>query len=114
MAFNHPLGKTRFGWLFCRGPYAVDGDGSTILQNAFPLQAPVSFVNVAVAYRQIIDLDDFGRSVTVINTGQSGQAGSPHYADQIEPWREGEYHPMAWSRAKVEEVAEHRLVLRPA
>ena len=113
VAFNHPLGKTRFGWLFSRGPYAVDGDGNTILQSAFPLQAPVSFVNVAVAYRQIIDLDDFDRSVTVINTGQSGQPGSPHYADQIEPWREGEYHPMAWSRAKVEEVAEHRLVLTP-
>ena len=113
VVFRHPLGETRLGWLFSRGPYAVDGDGSTVAQSAFPLKTPLSFVTVASAYRQIIDLDDFDRSVTILNTGQSGQPGNPHYADQIEPWREGEYHPMAWSRAKVEEVAEERLQLTP-
>lgn len=113
VVFRHPLGETRLGWLFSRGPYAVDGDGSTVAQSAYPLKAPLGFVNVTSAYRQIIDLDDFDRSVTVLNTGQSGQPGNSHYTDQIEPWREGEYHPMAWSRAKVEEVVEQRLLLEP-
>ncbi len=114
VAFRHPLGTSRLGWMFSRGPYALDGDNDTVALAAVPLKLPVTFANVVVAYRQVIDLDDFDRSLSVLNTGQSGQPGSPHYADQIEPWREGEYHPMLWSRAQVEEYLENRLLLKPA
>lgn len=113
VVFRHPLGETRLGWLFSRGPLAVDGDDSTVAQSAFPSKLPIGFVSVTAAYRQIIDLDDFDRSLTVLNTGQSGQPGNPHYADQIEAWREGEYHPMLWSRARVEAETEHVLLLEP-
>lgn len=111
--FRHPLGTTRLGWMFSRGPYALDGDNDTVSLAAVPLKLPINFAHVAVAYRQIIDLDDFDRSLSVLNTGQSGQPGSPHYADQIEPWREGEYHPMLWSRTEVEAYLENRLILVP-
>lgn len=111
---RHPLATTRLGWMFSRGPYALDGDGDTVNLAAVPLKLPINFVHVTTVYRQIIDLDDFDRSLSVLNSGQSGQPGSPHYADQIEPWREGEYHPMLWSRAQVEEHLENRLVLTPA
>ena len=111
--FRHPLGETRLGWLFSRGPVAVDGDGATVAQSAFPLKMPLGFVTVASAYRQIIDLDNFDQSLSVLNVGQSGQPGNRHYADQIEPWREGEYHPLSWSRAQVEEVLERKLILEP-
>lgn len=114
VSFRHPLGTSRLGWMFSRGPYALDGDNDTVVLAAVPLKLPVNFANVVVAYRQLIDLDDFDRSLSVLNTGQSGQPGSPHYADQIEPWREGEYHPMLWSRAQVEENLETRLLLKPA
>ncbi|MGB2771995.1 MAG: penicillin acylase family protein [Anaerolineae bacterium] len=111
--FRHPLGETRLGWLFSRGPVAVDGDGATVAQSAFPLKMPLGFVTVASAYRQIIDLDNFDQSLSVLNVGQSGQPGNRHYSDQIEPWREGEYHPLSWSRAQVEEVLERKLILEP-
>jgi penicillin amidase len=46
--------------------------------------------------RFIFDLGDLSRSLAVYPPGQSGQLGSPHYDDLIEPWRSGEYHPMLW------------------
>ena len=45
--------------------------------------------------------------------GQSGQPGSPHYADLLPLWEKGEYFPLAFSRKKVDEVTRHRLVLKP-
>jgi penicillin amidase len=62
--------------------------------------------------RFIFDLGDLSRSAAVFPPGQSGQLGSPHYDDLIEPWRKGEYHPMLWRREQVEEGEENRLVLR--
>ena len=39
--------------------------------------------------------------------------GSPHYGNLIEPWANGEYFPLLFSREAVEERAEYRLVLMP-
>jgi penicillin amidase len=36
-----------------------------------------------------------------------------HYDDLLPLWAEGQYFPLAYSRAKVEEVTQHRLTLRP-
>jgi penicillin amidase len=52
-------------------------------------------------------------SVIAHPPGQSGQLGSPHYDDLIEPWLKGEYHPMLWTREQVEREAEGRLQLEP-
>jgi len=46
--------------------------------------------------------------------GQSGQPLSPHYSDLLPRWAEGRYHPLFFSRAKVEEVAKNKLILDPA
>jgi penicillin amidase len=46
-------------------------------------------------------------------TGQSGHPASRHYADMIELWRTGEYHPMPWDRSQVEAAAEAQLTLEP-
>jgi hypothetical protein len=45
--------------------------------------------------------------------GNSAQPLSPHYQDLIPHWGEGRYFPLAFSRAKVDEVTAHRLVLQP-
>ncbi|HMO60041.1 MAG TPA: penicillin acylase family protein [Roseiflexaceae bacterium] len=47
-------------------------------------------------------------------TGQSGHPGSRHYADFIPHWLNAQYHPMCWSRTRVEEVAATRMTLSPA
>lgn len=50
-----------------------------------------------------------------LNTpGQSGDPESPHYRDLFELWARGRYFPVAYSRAKVESVAETTSTLTPA
>jgi penicillin amidase len=51
-------------------------------------------------------MGDLSRSLTVVPPGQSGHLVSPHYDDLIEPWLEGSYYPMLWTRAQVESQAE--------
>ena len=65
------------------------------------------------AYRFIADCADWDQSVSCIPVGQSGQRGSPHYADQVESWRRVAYHPLAFSRPAISRVARHTLRLLP-
>ncbi|MCS6851471.1 MAG: penicillin acylase family protein [Gemmataceae bacterium] len=66
------------------------------------------------SYRHVFDLADWDRGLATSTPGQSGQPGSPHYADLLPLWAKGEYFPLAYSRPKVEEVTRHRLRLVPA
>ena len=45
--------------------------------------------------------------------GNSAQPGSPHYADLVPHWGEGDYFPLAFSREQVEANTKDRLVLQP-
>jgi len=64
-------------------------------------------------YRQVFDLSDWDLGQGTNMPGQSGQPGSPHYADLLPLWSEGTYFPLAYTRKKVEEVMKNRLVLEP-
>ena len=64
--------------------------------------------------KMIANLDDWDSSLALNNPGQSGDPRSPHYRDLFELWSRGRYFPIAYSRAKVESVAEHTLTLQPA
>jgi penicillin amidase len=59
-------------------------------------------------------VSNWDSSVMTNVPGQSGQPGSPHYADLFPLWAEGQYHPMLFSRAAVEKHAATRLKLVPA
>jgi len=65
-------------------------------------------------YRQIVDFSDLDGSLATNFPGQSGQPGSPFYANLAGPYGRGEYFPLAFSRAAVERHAAHRLWLLPA
>ena len=65
------------------------------------------------SYRQVLDLADWDDGLATNSPGQSAQPGSPHYGDLLPRWQAGEYFPLAFSREKVDEVAQHRLVLKP-
>ncbi len=112
--FAHLLGNVKPLYLvFNKGPFPVGGDADTICQAAYA-GFPPGPVLIGVSYRQIIDLSDWDRSLAVHTTGQSGQPGSKHYGDMIDLWRKGEYHPMLFERARIEQEAEGRLILAPA
>jgi penicillin amidase len=98
--------------IFNRGPVPVDGTIATVNNTSYSISEPYG-VSTVPSYRQIVDLEDFARSVSMHTTGQSGHPYHPHYDDMIDPWRNIEYHPMLWERADAEADAEGVLVLRP-
>ena len=61
----------------------------------------------------LIDLADWDKALATSAPGQSGQPGSPHFADLAPLWANGEYFPLAYSRKMVESVTKNRLVLTP-
>jgi len=65
-------------------------------------------------YRQIIDVGDWDRSLTVNSPGASGQPTSPYYGNWLPVWANNQYFPMLYGQKAVEEHAAHRLKLTPA
>lgn len=68
---------------------------------------------VGATYREIIDMGDLDNAMSTNVPGQSGQPGSPYYKNLVDSFGKGEYFPLAFSKAAVDKVAEHRLVLMP-
>jgi penicillin amidase len=114
-SFHHPLGaRPPLDRIFNRGPYPYGGDTNTVWQAAFvprlPIQAEGGFT---ASWRQILDCGDWDSSRGVHAPGQSGHPASPHYDDLLPLWLAGEYHPLLWSRARVELYCEARQILEP-
>ena len=115
LRFTHPLGmKPPLDRLFSRGPLPMGGDDNTVAAAALPIDSPYDRSGWAASYRQIVDLGDPGRSVSIHTTGQSGHPASPHYDDMISSWREGRYHPLSLPEGDVRRAVGGRLVLQPA
>ncbi len=108
VAFNHPLGAQKpLDRIFNRGPYPFGGDTNTVWQSGYNPRLPFSSEGgFTASWRQILDLGDWDASLGVHAPGQSGHPASKHYDDLIPLWRKGEYHPLPWSRARVEANAE--------
>jgi len=52
--------------------------------------------------------------MTINVPGLSGQPESAHYGDLLPLWAAGQYYPMAFSRAAVEQYAASKMTLVPA
>ena len=113
-AFTHPLGAASrpLGWLFNRGPVAVDGDTFTVNRTSFHRLRPFAVWEIP-SWRQIFDVGNWDESHVVLPGGQSGHPLSPHYFDQNEMWRTGRYRVQPFSRGAVDRARAHRLLLSP-
>jgi penicillin G amidase len=112
--FDHPLGaggRALAAW-FSRGPFPIGGDDMTIDKTAVDRREPFTTIELP-SYRVIIDVGGWDNSRGVITTGQSGHPRSPHYFDQNAAWRNGQYHPMPFSRSAVDAAKRARLLLVP-
>jgi penicillin amidase len=67
------------------------------------------------AYRQIVDMADVDHAQWISDTGVSGWPGSPHYGDQHQSWKRGEFVPMLsnWDELKATAKAVVTLVPQP-
>ncbi|GAA4886470.1 penicillin acylase family protein [Saccharopolyspora cebuensis] len=96
---------------FTVGPMPRGGSPDTVNQSGYQL---TDFRQLnGPSFRMVLDVGGWDSSVAINAPGQSGDPASPHYRDLAEPWRAGEYFPLAYSRAAVERIAERRFVLLP-
>ncbi|MEZ4501129.1 MAG: penicillin acylase family protein [Dehalococcoidia bacterium] len=112
MGYHHNLGRDpELAKVLNIPDVEVPGDGNT------PFATQMAWGPTAdhgVTYRQVLDLRDLNAARIVIPPGNSGQPGSPHYADNIERWRNVEYHPLFIEWTDIEANAEGELRLTPA
>jgi penicillin amidase len=101
---KHPIAPA-----FDLPPLPRSGDANTVMATGGANLRQTA----GASYREIIDLGDFDNSVAINVPGQSAQPESPHYADLLKPWANGEYFPLVFSRKRVEEETKHVLVLEP-
>jgi len=109
--WRHPLSNDATAPAFDVGPAPVDGSGDTV-RNTGAGSPPYAAASGA-EYRMVVDFEDPERFLAVQNVGNSGQPGSPHYADQFGPWVSGTYHTIAPGREDVERDLEGTTVLEP-
>jgi penicillin amidase len=106
LTFHHPLsgGLPLLGRWLDAGPLPQAGTGTTVKQTT-PALGP--------SMRMVVDFSDLDQSVQNITLGESGQAFSPYYRDQLDAWYNGRSFPMLFSDAAVEKGTVHKLVLKP-
>ena len=110
MTWRHNLGRDpELAKVFNLPDTPVGGDGATV----WATQARYGKgSDHGVSYRQIIDMRDPNSMQIVIPPGNSGQPGSPHFADNVQRWLNVEYHPLYVNWADIEANAEGTLELR--
>jgi penicillin G amidase len=104
--------RWRYGPLHVRDfphPFVKEFDLPTVERNG----GPGAVMADGASYREIWDVADWDRSVMTNVPGQSGQPESPFYGNLLPLWDRGEYFPAAYSRARVDREAAHKLTLRP-
>lgn len=110
--FAHAMGMQKpLDRVFNRGPYPIGGDTDTPMQTAMLPNDPYENKAWSPTFRQIVDMSDLSKSVTIAPPGQSGQVGSKHYDDLIELWLKGDYAPMLWTLEQINKEAEGKLIL---
>jgi penicillin amidase len=116
LAVMSELGSDRSQWRWGRLNIATFGHPLLTVYDQISVEksggAGTVYSNGAT-FREIFDMADWGKGISTTSPGQSGQPGSLHYGDLIESWAGGDYFPLAYARTAVEEVAVHRLVLKP-
>ena len=71
-------------------------------------------VTVGASVRMVVDVGAWDNSVWINAPGQSGIPEDPHYDDLASIWAEGDYVPMLYSDAAVDDATQMRIELTPA
>jgi len=110
--FAHPLSALRpdSGWDI--GPLAVGGAAASVMHAEY--RTDTFQLTHGASFRMVVDVGDWDRSVFINVPGQSGDPGSPHYADLAPVWGRRDHVPMLYGRAAVETATETIITLSPA
>ncbi len=100
---QHALGPMK--WLapfFSVGPFPAAGSACTVNNSHYRHSNPYDQI-IGVSLRMTVTLSDPIRSSFVIIPGQAGNPTSPHYRDQVEPWRTGRAIPFNEPEAEMKD-----------
>jgi penicillin amidase len=93
------------------GPVPLGGSAATVgLGDYRPADLAVLY---GASFRMVLDVGEWDRSLAINAPGQSGNPASPHYADLVPLWAEGECVPLLYSTAAVDTATEERILLLP-
>ena len=93
------------------GPAPRGGSGDTAGNTAYD---PKDFRQTGgSSWRVVVDIGGWDNSLAMNSPGQSGDPSSPHYDDLFSAWASDGAFPLLYSREKVEEAAESRIILEP-
>ena len=114
LTIYHPFGKSSplMGYFMNIGPSPMDGGIDTVNPQPYRLSNPWEGYHGA-SLRYIIDFANMKNSRRVIPAGISGNFMSPHYDDQFELWRQGDYRPFVLDRNRVIEDARYTMKMMP-
>ena len=112
---KHPIGKVKpLNYIFNVGPGPVKGGFESINNVSINLNDTVSYeVNHGPAMRIIIDFENMESGLSVIPSGQSGHAFSPHYDDQFEMYNLGLFRLMDMNKERIVKRQKYEMELRP-
>ncbi|HKP54458.1 MAG TPA: penicillin acylase family protein [Chloroflexia bacterium] len=109
----HPFGtQALIGGIFSLPALPIGGDGTTVAVSGFPLLRSFS-VNHHQSYRMIIDAGDWGRSLGIFATGESGQPFAKHWGDMFASWQSYQYNRLLYTPQDIEAQKEGVLTLNP-
>ncbi|MEL6064049.1 MULTISPECIES: penicillin acylase family protein [unclassified Methylobacterium] len=110
--FAHPLTALRPDQAWDVGPLPVGGAAASVMHAEY--RTDTFRLTHGASFRMIVDVGDWDRSVFINVPGQSGDPGSPHYADLAPIWGRQDHVPMLYGRAAVDAATETIITLSPA
>src|SRR5699024_1577432 len=66
------------------------------------------------SFRILVDLDNWDRSLMINSPGQSGNPDSKYYSNLFELWADDDYFPAYFTKDKILEVTDERVMFRPS
>ncbi|MEO8285649.1 MAG: penicillin acylase family protein [Chloroflexota bacterium] len=120
IAPRHEFSSAQFvGGLFTLSASPIGGDKTTVAVASyplpyagFPLQGPY-MVSSHQSYRMILDTSDWANSLGIFGTGESGQPGSKFRENMYQPWVQGIYNPMLYTKQQIDGNKDSVLTLTP-
>ena len=98
--------------LLSKGPYPVGGHAMSVNNTQYSWEQPFAQI-LGASIRRIVDLGEPGRSLSVLPTGQSGHALSPHFGDQTDLWISGKYRILQHYDFTTDAVQRRTTILKP-
>ncbi len=114
LSFSHPFSQIKaLKKIFSLGPFERQGARQTVDMAYFEYGNKYFNTIGGAAFRFIVDMKDIENSLMVIDTGQSGNVKSKHFADQVNFWLKGEMIKTTIDDNKIEKNKEAKLILKP-